>query len=289
MNTISGKKITLYLAEGLPKGIRKVKIDQWSGLGVAIPRNRLNEIFKDKQHASINTAACVYFLIGEASEGGLLRLYVGEADGFEARIKDHDNKKDWWKDVIMFMSQDGSLNKTGIQYLESVCVERLKKAGKSILENNKNPNIPTISQEDVSGLEIFYENIALILPVLGVDIFVSKNIHTCDSKEMFYCTGKGVKARGILLNDGKIKVLKDSEAVFKNVSSFNSHFYNSLKKQLLKIERIKKKGSKLIFVDDYVFDSPSAAAAIILARSASGPIEWKRKDGKPLKKILETE
>ncbi|GEM_PF-5230843 len=27
----NGKKITIFLADGLPKGIRHVKIDQWSG------------------------------------------------------------------------------------------------------------------------------------------------------------------------------------------------------------------------------------------------------------------
>jgi len=287
MTDLKGKKITLFLAEGLPKGIRRVRIDQWSGLAVFIPRNRLAVVFKEEEYAQVRDGACVYFLIGESQEGGLTRIYVGEADGFERRIKDHDNKKDWWKDVVVFMSLDSSLTKTGIQYLESVCVERLYKAGKSILENANKPNKPSIPQEDISGLEMFYENIALILPVLGVDVFVAKDSMKYDSRDFIYCVGKGVRAKGVLLKDGKIKVLKDSEAVLTNAKSFNTHFYHLLKDQLLSLGRIKKQGTKLVFVEDYVFDSASAAASIVLARSASGPYEWKNKDGKPLKKILE--
>ena len=38
-----GKKITIYLAHELPKGIREVKIDQWSGKAICGPRNKLRE------------------------------------------------------------------------------------------------------------------------------------------------------------------------------------------------------------------------------------------------------
>jgi len=31
------KKITVFLLEGLPKGIREVKIDQWSGRAICGP------------------------------------------------------------------------------------------------------------------------------------------------------------------------------------------------------------------------------------------------------------
>ena len=38
----------------------------------------------------------------------------------------------------------------------------------------------------------------------------------------------------------------------------------------------------LEFSADHVFSSPSAAAAVVLARHANGWIEWKYKDGKTL-------
>lgn len=278
------KKITVFLSEGLPKGIREVKIDQWSGRAICGPRSRLGEMLKISE---LNSGACVYFLIGDSQQGSLPQVYVGEADGFKQRIMNHEYKKDWWKDVAVFFSQDGSLTKTGIKFLESVSIERLKGIGKCILDNNNQPAKPSMPKEDVSGLEVFYENIALIMPLLGFDIFV-QDVHVEGKKELtLFCYGKGVKAEGILLNDGKIKVLKGSEAVQKNVTSFDSHFYRGLKDELLRMGRLVKKGDNLAFTDEYVFDSPSAAAAIILARSASGPVEWKDKNGTTLKEILE--
>ena len=41
------------------------------------------------------------------------------------------------------------------------------------------------------------------------------------------------------------------------------------------------------FTKDYPFSSPSAAAAIILARSANGKTEWKDEDGITLQKFIE--
>lgn len=43
------------------------------------------------------------------------------------------------------------------------------------------------------------------------------------------------------------------------------------------------------FAQDYVFQSPSTAAAVVLGRSANGRIEWKTKDGMTLKQVQEAE
>jgi hypothetical protein len=39
---------------------------------------------------------------------------------------------------------------------------------------------------------------------------------------------------------------------------------------------------------DYLFDSPSTAAGVLLGRSANGRIEWKNEQGQTLKSIQET-
>lgn len=283
----TGKKITIFLAAGLPKGIREVRIDQWSGKAVCGPRNALNEIITLPE---IENSACVYFLIGNPDEGGLLNVYVGEADGFKERIRNHDYKKDWWQDVAVFVSQDGSLTKTGIQFLECVCVERLKKIGKCNLKNANNPRTPTIPKEDVSGLEMFYENLATIMPLLGYDIFVQSEFTSSRdvvAPSIFICKkGSDVVATGHLLEDGKMKVLKSSTASREETPSFQTHPYKKLKDELVAMKRLAVQGSTLVFTDDYVFDSSSAAADVVLGRSASGPLEWKNKDGVTLKEAL---
>jgi Domain of unknown function (DUF4357) len=288
MNT--GKKITIFLAVGLPKGIREVKIDQWSGKAICGPRNTLSEIIDLPE---LDNGACVYFLIGSPDEGGLINVYVGEADGFKMRIRDHDYKKDWWQEVAVFISQDISLTKTGIQYLESVCVERLRKIGKCNLMNGNNPAIPTIPKEDICGLEIFYDNLATIMPLLGYDIFVHSESSLIPGKSnfrTFFCKkGSSIAATGYLLEDGKMKVLKSSQVEKEETQSFQSHPYKKLRDELIEMKRLVINGGVLIFTDDYVFDSPSAAAAVILGRSASGPLEWRTQEGISLKELLDSE
>ncbi|MFA5184402.1 MAG: GIY-YIG nuclease family protein [Patescibacteria group bacterium] len=282
-----GKKITIYLAAGLPKGIREIRIDQWSGKAICGPRNALSEIISLPE---TENGACVYFLIGNSDEGGLLAVYVGEADGFKERIRDHDYKKDWWQDVVVFVSQDGSLTKTGIQYLESVCIERLIKIGKCNLKNINKPSMPTIPKEDISGLEVFYENLGIIMPLLGYDIFVQAELisgKVLDASSVFTCKkGTNVIATGHLLEDGKMKVLKLSTASLEETPSFQTHPYKKLREELIAMKRIIAHGPVLIFTDDYVFDSSSAACGVIFGRSASGPLEWKNSDGASLKETL---
>ena len=54
-----GRKLTIYLSDGEPSGIRHVEIANWSGQAIASPRSRLNEL-KDWAEAQ---RPGVYFLL----------------------------------------------------------------------------------------------------------------------------------------------------------------------------------------------------------------------------------
>src|SRR5680860_765714 len=234
----------------------------------------------------VESAVCLYFLAGPSDQGGLLDMYVGEAGGFKERIKNHDYKKDWWEDVVVFISQDKSLTKVGVQYLESICVERLGKTGKCNLKNKNNPALPTLPKEDVSGLEMFYENISTIMPLLGYDIFVKTESIEGGPKrypEFFCTTGNGNTVKGELREDGKIKVSKGERVRKNETDSFQTHPYKKLRSELIKKKRLVEDGDDYVFSDDYVFNSPSAAAAVIKGASVSGAVEWKTKEGMSLK------
>jgi hypothetical protein len=115
----------------------------------------------------------LYFLIAQAGTATAPRVYVGEADGFRHRIKSHEASRDWWGALVVFYSGDGSLVKSGIQYLESRCVALLRQAGWCQLENSNDPALPTVPDEDVGGLEQFLKNVAIIMPVLGYNVFAA--------------------------------------------------------------------------------------------------------------------
>jgi hypothetical protein len=44
-------------------------------------------------------------------------------------------------------------------------------------------------------------------------------------------------------------------------------------------------GWEIRFSQDYVFSSPSTAAAVVLGRSANGRVEWKDSQGRMLKQL----
>ena len=52
---------------------------------------------------------------------------------------------------------------------------------------------------------------------------------------------------------------------------------------------IVKVANKLVFKTDYLFSSPSAAAMVIMGRSANGLQEWKDSSGKELRDIEKQE
>lgn len=87
---------------------------------------------------------------------------------------------------------------------------------------------------------------------------------------------KGVHATGLLLEDDKFKILKGSFGIAQNAPSFTvEHAYRKLKERLIMENIVSLGDGKLIFNEDYIFESPSAAAAVLLSRAASGPNFWK--------------
>jgi hypothetical protein len=161
-------KLTLHLLhDHRPTGPRIAKIDQWSGRALCVPREDLDEVLKRKEL----DGPCLYFLIAQSGTAAAPRVYVGEADGFRARIKTHVGTKDWWRSLVVFYSTDGSLTKAGIQYLESKAVALLRAAGWCTLENGNDPALPSVPEEDIGGLEFFLKNVTVIMPVLGYNLF----------------------------------------------------------------------------------------------------------------------
>ncbi len=270
MNSPEGKKITLFLADGFSKGIKGVKIDQWSGKCLSAPREKIRDVIPKYQELK---SACIYFLL-HYSEDNMLEVYIGEADGFDARIEVHNNSenKEWYDTFVVFYSSDASLTKAHIQYLESICVTEAKKALKSKIRNRNNPQLPSIPEEDIPGLLIFFQNIKIILPLLGYEIFNEDLILSSKADEKINYTGQNFNANAILLEDGSVKVLKDSKISDNTTNSFVGSSYYKLRKRLIDENIISQTN---IFLADYIFNSKSAAACVVSGSSVNGNLVWK--------------
>ena len=63
-----GRKLTIYLADGTPSGIRHVEIANWSGQAIACPRSRLNEL---KEWVEAQRPGVYYGIINNCDKKGL--------------------------------------------------------------------------------------------------------------------------------------------------------------------------------------------------------------------------
>lgn len=98
---------------------------------MAIPRANLSII---KEREELQTPA-FYILLGE--DNNLPKAYLGETENFSERVKDHENKKDFWQKALVFISKDGAMTKADVQYMEHLAMEAAIKAKRFSLAYNK--------------------------------------------------------------------------------------------------------------------------------------------------------
>ena len=86
------------------------------------------------------------------------------------------------------------------------------------------------------------------------------------------------------------KLFKNKKMIILKGSTFsqttaNSFTHYDLREDVIK-KSIKLPGESYELLEDYSFDSPSAAACIVCGNSRNGWSEWKTSDGKTLKEVV---
>lgn len=276
--------IKIFLVHGDPKRLRTAELSNWTGKAVVGPRSEFEGMIGREESGSSG----VYFLTGNDPETGRPALYVGEAESIRDRIKAH-LEKDFWNQIIFFISKDENLTKAHIRYLEGKLIDQARQVNRALVINghSSGAKLPESDRED---MEVFLEKIYQLLPVLGVELLVSASgkAATNAEKEMLYCEIKGLKAKGRLTPNGFL-VLKGSQAVLKERASSLKYPWPLNMRQRLKEEGVlSTEEDHLVFTRDEEFSSPSAAAAVVHGGHANGLIAWKNKDGKTLKEIEAT-
>jgi hypothetical protein len=267
-----GKSISLFLMDGKPDGVVACELFNWTGKGFRIPRSRLKEL---AQRSDLKKAG-VYFLVGKDEEEADV-VYIGEAEDVYKRLLQHQDK-DFWSEALTFVSKDDNLNKAHIKYLEFSLHQEVVEVGRCKLFNSNTPNCPAISEPDQAAMSEFAENLQLLVGTMGFKFFqkLTKSKVTKHDKYII-SAARGANATAVLTSEG-IVVLKDSQIASSEVPSTPVPV---IKKRKDLVDSGIVKESK--FTKDYLFSSPSMAAAVIMGRSANGLIEWKKEDGTTMK------
>ena len=276
-----GKTIRLFLVDGTANGLTTAELSNWTGIGVKVPRIKV----KDYNGRPEFQKPGVYILIGK-NEHNEDAAYIGEAEVIYDRLLHHLTNKDFWHEVVFFGSKDKYLNKASVRYLENRLHELAINAGRYSI----NQNIPTkseLSEAEQAELEEFLANIKILTATLGHKLFEALEETTAEASKkqtIFYCRNNaGAHSIGTPSTEGFL-IFKGSKWMVAEQPSLAPSIVIE-RKRLLEEGVLVKDGDFYLLTRDYVLSSSSRAAGITLARSASGPIEWKTEDGIQLASI----
>ena len=271
--------IQIFLPDGSPRSIKIAEITNRTISAVFIPRNKLNQANHRNEIQNVGT----YFLFGKNEEHSLQQVYIGESEDCLKRLRDHNRNKDFWTHAVVMVSKTGALTKTHVKYLEHLAVKKAQESIRFYTENDKIPTAPFVTESMKADLLDSFETIQVLLETLGYPLFDTVEEEPTSQKESFKLEGRGIKAKGELVEDGFI-VYKGSEAKLDTVPSCHDYLIN-LRNQLMKDGILISTGKILSFNKNYVFSSPSTAGGVVLGRSTNGWTKWKSKDGKTLDEI----
>ena len=289
-----GKKLTIYMIDGTAYGPRLGEIGNWVGKAIYCPRASVNKIIHRPEFDNPG----IYCLKGDPTDDAFdEKIYIGEAENVRSRLKQHlsDPNKDF-KELIFFVSKDELLTKTQIRYLESRLVQLAFDAKTAQIDNGNYPGLPTLHEADISDMEYFLEQIKLILPVMGFNFLISSTVSYKEAEksevkpeihETYFIKTKTFKATMIETDQGYI-VVKGSEGK-KILSNSCTETYRNMRRKLLETQIMVESTDfdKLLFAEDAVFNSPSAASNMILGRNSNGFTEWINKSGITFKEVQE--
>jgi len=298
-----GKSIRIYLKDGTVTGIKFGEIVNQTIQAISCPRLKLSELSSYPEAKRPG----VYFLFGQDEESSEPKAYLGEAENVYDRLQQHSLGKDFWNEVIIFISKDENLTKGHVRYLESRLIQTALSVKRYKIENYNQTQQSSLPLADRDAMEEFLTFIKLLIGVLGHKIleqviqvekpksydveFDVSSLKTIDEyfkpselvRLELYLSMSNISAKSLQTNEG-IVVLAGSEAAesFTNSLGFG---YREIRERLIKSGQLKLEEKKYLFQNDVLFDSPSAAAAVILGYATNGRVNWKDINGKSLKEI----
>lgn len=281
--------------DGDVTGRIKCTMANWTGLAYKVPRSYLDKC-KDRQDLK---QSGVYFLFGK-NDKGEDEVYIGQAgirkngEGVLFRVAEHLKDEAYFSDAVMLTTQNNSFGPTEISYLENRFTNMAISTDRFNVRNGNDPNPGNVTEEKESELEDFVEYSKMVLGVLGYKVFVPLVKSTVEEivgeKEELTLylsrkskkSNKTIEAKCMRTNEGFV-VLKDS--MIEEIDS------RAIPKVIKDIREKCRTTNEIIdgrITKNYLFNSPSYAAAFVLGMHTNGKTDWKTEKGVSLKELEES-
>ncbi len=270
--------IQIFLPDGSPTSIREAELTNRLVKAVLFPRNKLQEVSKRE----LVHFTGVYFLFGTKEDVAKPIVYIGEGEDCYKRILAHNRNKDFWTHGIVLTTKTNEYTKTDGKFLEHYCIDFAKNVGRYELDNDTGSRKTPISESREYDLLDNFDTAKILIATLGYPLFEEKR-KVVSKKEIFICKGKTSIAEGQLVDDGFL-VYKGGKCAL-NETQAAATWIIKLRSKLKEQNIIKEENGLLVFQEDYIFNSPSAAGVTVKGRATNGWTSWKNKDGKTLDEL----
>lgn len=300
--------IRILLLDGTPEGLRLIDKSNWNGLAMMCSRAKYPEV-RNRDEFTYPGVCLLYS--ASWTVGGHPTLHVGQADNVREQLDDHNRTKEFWTHLAVFARGFGHLTEqfsgAQAQYLESRLIGLALKAQRAEVINGNAPRLPSLSELDRFESESFLDQVLLLCPLLGLDFFTRiqdparppllthvepvpqgsgvppqsplRPVHAASLR----LVGLGASATGRAVARG-IEVFVGSIARAEPVPSFEER-YVRMREDLEASGILARSSEGLVFTRNHTFRSPSAAAIVLLGRTANGRTEWKDEQGRTLKQL----
>lgn len=275
--------IQIFLPDGNPTSIKIADLTNRMIVAVLIPRNKLIECSVRLEVKKYG----IYFLFGINEDKAKPISYIGETEDCFERLKTHNKSKDFWNYAVVITSKSNTFTKSHVKFLEHVSIKTANEIGRYDTDNLSVPAKPYITESMEADLLDNFETIKILLATLGYPIFEEIRKTTSKKKEILNCKGKNANSQGEMIDDGFV-VLKGSKANKEETKTAGT-WVTGMRKKLLDDKILIPSDEVFVFAEDFIFGSPSAAAAAVLGRRANGWTEWKNVDGKTIDEIYRIE
>lgn len=269
MSKALGKTIQIFCPTGEPRGVRIAEITTSIVQAVVVPRAKLEEARERIELGRVG----VYFLFGPQEGTDRWRVYIGEADDCCWRLGQHatDSQKDFWQIAIAIVSSKQSLTKAHGRLLEHWAVARARTAGRFDVVNGTAPGKPPVPEAMEAECEDVFQVAETLLSTLGFPVFESLRA-TGTTQHVFKCTQSGADAKGMYTEDGF--VVFAGSFVRGEIAQSLRESLGPKRKALVEGGVLHPDGAGYRFLKDHLFNSPSAAAGMVMGSPVNGWDAW---------------
>ena len=170
---IRKRAVSILMLNGESTGILEVTIPGSQSMVYKIPREELSNC----KSLGVNDFSSVYFLFGDTKRGKP-KVYIGQAGvrsnggAILSRLAEHDKKKEFWTEAIVFTNTNDMFGATELNFLESQFCNMAVEARRFDVQNGNNPTQGNIRRREAE-LEPYLEDAETLLNILGYHVFES--------------------------------------------------------------------------------------------------------------------